>query len=65
MILIMVSCGLGCIPTIETLLISRFLLGLGCGFAMIIGGIYIRQTYHEKKRRTLGSVYSVSKMLGS
>jgi MFS family permease len=65
MLIIVCSCGISVIPHIATLIISRFLLGLGCGFSMIVGGIYIRQTYSERKRRSLGGVYSLFKMIGS
>lgn len=65
MLIIMVSCSTAAIPTFPTLLVSRLLLGLGCGFSMIVGGIYIRQTFSDRKRRSLGGVYSLSKMVGS
>jgi MFS family permease len=42
---IIISCATSAIPTIATLFISRFILGLSCGFSMIAGGTYIRQMF--------------------
>jgi MFS family permease len=53
------------VPLLLTLYISRFVLGITCAFSIGVAGMYIRQTFSERLRRTFGSIYSLSKMMGT
>lgn len=60
-----IASGLSLIPTIGSLYLSRFLLGMTCAFSTLIAAIYLRQSFSERLRRTFGGIYAVSKMIGT
>ena len=60
-----VASALSIVPTIGSLYLSRFLLGMTCALSIQIAAIYLRQTFSERLRRTFGGIYAVSKMIGT
>ena len=57
-------CGLSIIPTLISLILSRFLLGVLNGLHMSLASGYIKETFPSHIRKPLGAVYSTSRIFG-